>query len=180
MGGDERERFCIKCQKTVYNIGSLSLDQRMALLRAPKSSLCGRYRIAVRRARPGFQISYMQHLMKYGAGVIATSAVFITLWQLYEENHPETTKRTYRVAAAPVENDDDMPEEYFEENTSIVMGGMMAMPAPSPTEIEALREYPLPIEHVDIRLDALELKQLLASVEFPKVIFLPILPPSHQ
>ena len=170
MTGNETERFCSKCQKTVHNIESLTLDQRLALLSSPKGSICGRYRIAVRRARPGYEQPYMQHLLKYGAGVAAASAAFITLWQLYDDNHRTPSSPRFRVGTASTGCGGVMPEPFYEEHSSTTLGIMMAPESPFP-KIEPVEGSPSPRVHVDISLEPVELEKLLQASERPKLNF---------
>jgi len=179
MTGDETERFCSKCQQTVHNIESLSVDQRLALLRSPKNSICGRYRIAVRRARPGYEQPYMQHLLKYGAGVAVSSAAFITLWQLYGDNHPERTSSLFRVGTTCDYPGDSMPEALYDEHTSTTLG-MMVTADPPMTEITALEKRPVSLAHIDISLEPVALEKLIETsepkkLEFPSTL-LPVSP----
>ena len=176
MAGDETERFCNKCQKTVHNIENLSVDQRLALLRSPKNSICGRYRIAVRRARPGYEQPYMQHLLKYGAGVAVASAAFITLWQLYDDNHRKPSLPLFRIGTTCAYPGDDMPEELFNEHLSTTLGMMIAAEPPI-AAIKAFKTRPVPPAHIDISLEPVSLEKLLKVSEPPKLEFPSILLP---
>ncbi len=42
MAGDERVRFCGKCEKNVYNLSAMTRDQAEALLRAKEGRMCVR------------------------------------------------------------------------------------------------------------------------------------------
>ena len=178
MTGGETERFCSKCQKTVHNIESFTLDQRLALLSAPKGSICGRYRMGVRRARPGYEQSYMQHLLKYGAGVAASSVAFITLWQLYDESHRELIQPTFRVVAPSAATGCGMSEEIYDEQTIFTLGMIALSPRP-PNVVQALDESRIPVDHVDIRLEPVEWEKLIQSADRPRLNF-PQLTPSKD
>jgi hypothetical protein len=173
MTGNETERFCSKCQKTVHNIESLTLDQRLQLLSSPKGSICGRYRIAVRRARPGYEQPYMQHLLKYGAGVAVASAAFITLWQLYDDGHRKPSSPRFRVGTASTGCGGVMPEGFYDEHSATTLGIMMALESPIP-KVEPVEGRASPLVHVDISLEPVELEKLIKTpeplkLEFPKL-----------
>lgn len=177
MSGDETERFCSKCRKTVHNIASLSLDQRIALMKAPKGSICGRYRIAVRRAIRGYEKPYMQHLLKYGAGVAASSAVFITLWQLYDDHSREMNRSLFRVGTEYLTTGCEMPEVYYHEDELTELGVIAAVNNSS-TAIGEIKATASPSNHVDIALAPVELDKLLKPTESPRITFPPVLPPA--
>lgn len=190
MTGNETERFCGKCGKTVHNIESLSLDQRLALLHSPKGSICGRYRIAVCRARPGYEQSYMQHLLRYGAGVAVSSAAFITLWQMYDDGHRKLSPPMFRVGKESAGCGGVMPEEFYEEHSTATLG-IVVVPRLPVARIEGEESVHAPIEHVDISLEPIELEKLIKMSaphrlevppmllpENPKVERAAILPPS--
>ena len=175
MTGDEAERFCSKCQKTVHNIASLTLDQRIALLQSPKGTVCGRYRIAVRRAAKGHEESYMRHLLKYGAGVAASSAVFITLWQLYDENHRVQVRPIFRVGSVASGTGCEMSDDYYFEETSMILGMIVATDAPK-IALDGPESARAEIERVDVGLAPMELDKLLGEMEQPKIVAPSFLP----
>jgi hypothetical protein len=43
MAGDERVRFCLLCQKNVYNLSAMSAAEAEALVRATEARLCVRF-----------------------------------------------------------------------------------------------------------------------------------------
>ena len=43
MSGDERARFCARCQKYVYNLSSLTAPQALALIQTKEGKLCARF-----------------------------------------------------------------------------------------------------------------------------------------
>lgn len=155
MPGDQVTRFCELCGKHVHNVDALTLDQRLAILRS-NSGFCGRYRVAVRRARPGASQSYMQHLLKYGAGVTAASGVFLILWQLCAGTETDH-KQTYRVVVPQNVNRAIMPPEMYEEHEVFLLG---MITVPEPVEMSPARPEPLesPPAHIDMQIDTPELK----------------------
>jgi hypothetical protein len=43
MTGDDRSRYCPKCQKRVYNFSAMSAEEVADLIRAKEGKLCGRF-----------------------------------------------------------------------------------------------------------------------------------------
>lgn len=161
MSGTETERFCTKCRQTVYNLNTLSLDQRLAILNARRGSLCGRYRIAVRRAYPGKEAAYMRRLAKYGAVVAASSAAFVTLWQLYDENNRPIPSR-YRVATMGVPSPDEPADEIYVEEGGMAVG--MIVPVDAPTCV-GYGQFPVkPVKAIDVQLAPLEAAKLVETL----------------
>jgi hypothetical protein len=127
MAGDETQRFCEHCQATVYNLERLSLEDRLRLLSGADRHVCGRYRVAIRKAAAGHREEYMRHLFKYGAGVAAAGGALITLWQLYGPLEGDPHKPTYLATAGPSEGF-PMPPEFVEETGVVVLGGIRCVP----------------------------------------------------
>src|SRR2546422_7960132 len=42
MPGDERRRFCQKCQKHVYNFAAMTSEETLMVIRETEGRLCGR------------------------------------------------------------------------------------------------------------------------------------------
>ena len=118
----------------------------------------------------------MQHLLKYGAGVAVTSAVFITLWQVYDDAHRKPSPPLFRVGTASAGCGGVMPEEFYDEHSTTTLGIMVAPESPVP-EIEAVEGGQVSIEHVDISLEPVALEKLIKASESPKLEFPPMLLP---
>jgi len=155
MSGNEELRFCSKCGKQVYNLNALSLNQRFALLPS-ESNACGRYRVAIRRSRPGAEKAYMQHLSKYGAAVGVVSGVFLVLWQLAADHERIESRKTYRAVTPGLHWNYAMPDDLYEQSDVLLLG-MIDIPKQEimpqkeilPPEFPAT---PLPT-HIDLEID---------------------------
>ena len=164
MAGDDRQRFCEHCQQYVHNLESLSAGERLKLLYGEDRHVCARYRLAVRRAAPGYEEPYMRHLLKYGIGVAAASGALLTLWQLYGLNDRERAKQDYLVTH-PQANQFEMPAEFLDDTQVLMLGGLISPAVPEPTinlTIEIPEISPGPIT---LRLDPVDPQLLMPKVD---------------
>jgi len=147
MAGDEKLRLCSKCGKYVHDVSQLSVGERLALL--SEKDLCGRYRVALRRARPFARESYAKHLIKYGASVAVASGAFLVFWELSDERAEQELAHHYRVVVPGNSPIGEMPAEFYEEQEVQLMG-MIAVP---PEEVFP-PELPVvpPPDHIDIKV----------------------------
>ncbi len=81
MRGDQRARFCERCQKTVYNLSEMTADEAQATLCGPGSPPCVRYaRMADGRVRttdrvfPRVALTAGLAAAAYGAAWLANEA----------------------------------------------------------------------------------------------------------
>lgn len=163
MSGDEAVRFCATCRKSVHNLHLLSVEQKLAMLRNPSDEMCGRYRIAVRRAVPGREPSYFEHLLKHGAGVAVTSVALITLWELSAEAERAARLRKFRVGTVNTAPLSPMPGELYTEQLWCVMGRLeVSQNFKLPDNALATPPVPTPI---DIIMDQIEVKKLMPMTE---------------
>src|SRR5688572_4523271 len=81
MSGNDKERHCSYCNKSVHNLAAMTARERLALLSSPAARVCSRYVAAIRRPAPGKEASYHRHLLKYGAGVAIGGAALVVLWE---------------------------------------------------------------------------------------------------
>jgi hypothetical protein len=126
MVGDDRARFCGKCEKNVYNLSALTREEAEAVLRAKEGELCVRlYRredgtvltqdcpVGVRRKR--MRVVGALALGGSFAGALASFAYALT-------TDAEETTPPCQVQVVPVDLPVDLPTD---------------LPAPTPTDIVA-------------------------------------------
>lgn len=160
MTGDETERFCPRCQRSVHNLQALSIERKLELLRMPRNTLCGRYRLAIRRAVPGREPCYFEHLLKYGAGVALASAAFITLWEVSSAAERANGQRRFHVGGSGADLGAVMPPEFYAEESGLALGVLViACPASIPPPPASFA--PVPPRELEIRLDDSALQKFL-------------------
>ena len=154
MSGTEESRLCSKCGKQVYNLNALSLHQQLALL-SSGGYACGRYRVAIRRSRPGAEKAYMRHLSKYGAGVAVVSGVFLVLWQLAAEHERIDGRKTYRTVTPARNWDNAMPEDFYGQSDVLLLGMIEIPQQEIIPNLEILPpEVPVTLPtHIDLEID---------------------------
>ena len=101
MAGNEATRFCSYCNKHVHNLDALSVSERFALHSSPAASICSRYKVALRRAKPGKRESYERHLLKYGVGVAVAGSTMLSFWEMYARSHRPPSLITHNRVTAP-------------------------------------------------------------------------------
>ncbi len=121
MPGDELTRYCDYCRKCVHNLTHPDSPGRAELLGDPAARLCGRYRAAIRRARPEFRAAYFRHLAKCGAGVAAAGAAAVVLWEISTEPGHSLLRWGRH---------DGMPSAWYEERQTHLVGDIACPPAP--------------------------------------------------
>jgi len=156
MGGNESRRFCSACSKTVHNLDTLSVAERLALLASPAATVCGRYQAAIRRPAKGREKAYRRHLLKYGAGVVITGAVLIVLWEIKERSG---TGVFYRAAKTPASNC-PMPKALYDEH-KVNLLGEVSFPATTPQRLPCPGTGTVPPEQIDLKLDPAEVERLI-------------------
>jgi hypothetical protein len=153
MTGNEATRHCSYCNKHVHNLDAMSVSERLALLSSPAAQICARYKIAIRRPKPGRKESYVRHLAKYGLGVAAAGSAILVLWEM---TAPDGS--SFFRAVRPGWSETNMSWHYYEETQSITMGMVVQeCPALPPFEIA---DEASPDRAVDVKLDPVFLKQL--------------------
>ena len=153
MTGDEKTRLCSYCNKHVHNLDALSVSERVALLSSPAAQICARYKIAIRRPKPGRRESYARHLAKYGLGVAAAGSAILILWEMTAPDG-----NSFFRAVRPGWGGRDMAWHEYEEQQSIVLGMMVAE---CPTPQSAAEELEAgPNRAVDVQLSPAFLQQL--------------------
>lgn len=173
MSGDEAERFCTQCGRSVHNLHLLSIERKLELLRQPRGNLCGRYRLAIRQAVPGREPCYFEHLLKYGAGVALVSAALITLWEVSAAADRANGVRHFRVGHGLSDGAKPMPPELYEEVAAPVLGEIICLPSPPPPRPRAGMLAPSVLE---IRVDDSALQEMLRT---PPPLSIPALEPPH-
>jgi hypothetical protein len=167
MDGDEAERFCKQCGRAVHNLDTLSVGRKLELLRRPRSSLCGRYRLAIRQAVPGRERCYFEHLFKYGASVALVSAAFITLWEVSSAADRKNGQHRFYVGEVFGDPVIPMPPELYDETTALTLGLIACRPpalSPPPLQFGFERR-----QQLDIRVDDSEFQKLLRTPPPPPI-----------
>jgi hypothetical protein len=149
MAGNEAERFCKRCGKYVHNLEMLSVSERLVLLKT--STICGRYRVALRRPRVGVEEAYHRRLAKCGFAVAASATALLTLWQVSASSAERSGVHRYRAIAPNSDCDQEVPAELYEERETVLLG--MIVLADDPTDDFMLPAQPK-IDHVDVAIDA--------------------------
>lgn len=163
MSGNEAERFCTYCQKSVHNLEALSVDQRLALLTSPAASICSRYRVAIRRPAKGHQEAYTRHLLKYGAAVALTGSALLVLWEFQSQGD---LSRIYRVFKST--EGSPMPGHLYEEHPAMIMGEVCRI------DVDKLEQQRLKAQaekayaaaaHIDLPLDEREVERAILNAQ---------------
>ncbi len=159
MSGDETRRFCTYCKKHVHNLAALSSNERLALLSSPAASICSRYRVAIRRPVKGMEAPYLQHLVKYGAGVALTGSVLLVLWEMHGQTEQQKYYRTGTGANCA------MPKNLYTEHRSQLLGEMYVRPRPAPKSEPANPETVSTPTHLDLHLDSAVIDALIDNTQ---------------
>jgi hypothetical protein len=140
MAGDERQKFCEHCKSNVYNLDLMSADERLRLMDGREGHACGRYRLAIRKAAPGYERQYMRHLLTHGVAVGAVSGVLLTVWQLWgplKISAPPGANDYFATASSSGEF--PMPREYMKNREAFVLGGFaVCIPELGPQEFRTV------------------------------------------
>ncbi len=170
MTGNEATRHCSSCNKHVHNLDALSVSERLALLSSSAAQICARYKIAIRRPKPGREESYARHLAKYGVGVALTGATVLVFWEMYARSHRYADQGTHYRIVAP--NDiylpDEMPDTLYDEIETTTMGAIALVPNPVPLMVRSastICSLPATPEshapYLDVHFDSTQVVQLL-------------------
>lgn len=178
MSGNEKERQCSYCNKSVHNLAALTARERLTLLSSPAASVCGRYKIALRRPAPGRRRSYTRHLLKYGASVAVTGSVLLVLWEMELRRIRDAATplcyRTYPIPTLGCPGPEEMPDSWYQETEIPTVGMLMIMPAtpPSVTACPPAREESP--AYIDVKLDPIQMEGLLKAAPIPASPSIPL------
>lgn len=147
MAGNEKERHCTYCHKSVHNLAAMTARERLALLSSPAAKVCSRYLAAIRRPAKGKEALYRRHLLKYGAGVAVASTALVVLWERQGEAEQA---RYYQVAG--IAPGTPMPRAWYVEKKSVLLGDVVC---PRPPVVDQPQEKSTGTDEVqEITLDA--------------------------
>ena len=106
---------------------------------SPAAQICARYKIAIRRPKPGSKVSYARHLAKYGLGVAAAGTAILVLWEMTAPNGSSFFR-----AVRPGWGGSNNGWHGYQETQTIFMGEMICLePDPVLGGDQALERDPL-------------------------------------
>lgn len=126
MKGDERERFCSKCGRTIVNLSALNDEQRReTIASAPPGGLCVAYEAYLNgEPAPALSSSAVRVGAQFGATVAAAAAMAAL------GSDPDTAARTFIAALDATERAYSVTRDRFEEAVYDVRTYFGAKPPP--------------------------------------------------
>ena len=147
MAGDERSRFCGRCEKHVYNFSAMSADEVAGLVRAKEGKLCGRFH----RRRDGTMltancpIGFQRYCLRLKTIVAAGAVLLMTAFSVRAwSDDDESRSRSKGRLAERWDNAVWKVKGWLGLNPPPVMLGDICVPAPPGTNGLFLGKVSLP------------------------------------
>ena len=111
----------------------------------------------------------MRRLVQFGAGVAVSSAAFLTLWQLYDEQQRAALPK-FRLAVPVGDAELQDPADGFQEQIVEFNGGI-SLRRPTPVQRGVVADGVAPVSPIDLIFEPLALEELLKPFDRPKFNF---------